>query len=98
MEQQAENGRAKLLVSGNACSHRNPQTSRTSPGVGCLLSELRGHQGEVPSHPEPQVGFRDTAVVRVDGVDAGHLPGYQSARKHTNTKKLTFSREGKVIF
>lgn len=99
MEQPAENGRARLLVSGDASSHRDPQASRTSPGVGRLLGELGGHQGEVPSHPEPQVGLGDAAVVRVDGVDAGHLPGNQSARKHTNTqKKLTFSGEGKVIF
>lgn len=60
----------------------NPQTSGTSPGVGRLVSELRGHQGKVLPNPEPQVGFGDAAVVRVDGVDTGHLPGDQPERKH----------------
>lgn len=98
MDQQAERGGATLLVSGDGGPHRNPQTSTTSPAVGRLLGELRGHQGEVPLHLQPQVGLGDAAVVRVDGVDASHLPGDQSERKHTNTKKLTFSGERKVLF
>lgn len=59
------------------------QTSRTSPGVRRLVSELCGHQGKVLPHLDPEVGLGDAAVVCVDGVDTGHLPGDQSGRKHT---------------
>lgn len=66
-------------------SEVEPTELLSSPAVRRLVGELRGHQGKVLPHPEPQVGFGDAAVVRVDGVDAGHLPGYQSDRKHTST-------------
>lgn len=79
------------FTSGLQWAWLNPQTSRTPPGVRRLVSELRGHQGKVLPHPEPQVGFGDAAVVRVDGVNPGHLPGDQSERKHE--KKTTLMHE-----
>lgn len=48
------------------------------PDVRGLLSKLCGHKREVLPHLDPQVGFGNTAVVRMDGVDTSHLPGYQS--------------------
>lgn len=79
--------RFHVFTSGLRWAWLNPQTTRTSPAVWRLVSELRGHQGKVLPHPEPQVGFGDAAVVRVDGVDTGHLPGYQSEWKHRNTNE-----------
>lgn len=57
-----------------------------SPDVGRLVGELRGHEGEVLPHLDPEVGFGDAAVVRVDGMDTSHLSGYESGgggRGHT---------------
>lgn len=76
-----------MFTPGLQRARLNTQTTRTSPGVRGLVSELRGHQGKVPPHPEPQVGLGDAAVVRVDGVDTGHLLGYQSERKRVNTQE-----------
>lgn len=78
-----------VVVSGLTGVRFKP--TKTSPGVGRLVSELRGHQGKVLPHPDPKVGFGDAAVVCVDGVDTGHLLGDQSedTSKHEPTLRHT---------
>lgn len=59
------------------------RTRRNPPEVGGLLGELGGHQGEVLAHLDPEVGLGDAAVVGVDGMDTGHLPGDHPESTHT---------------
>lgn len=66
--------------------------TETSPGVGRLVSELRGHQGKVLPHLDPKVGFGDAAVVCVDGVDAGHLLGDQPEDTCTHKPTLRHTK------
>lgn len=49
------------------------------PDVGGLCCELCGHEGEVFPQLDPQVGFGNAAVVRMDSVDPCHLHSNQSA-------------------
>ena len=68
---------------------------RNSPEVGGLVCELSGHQGEVFAHLDPEVGLGDAAVVGVDGVDAGHLPGDHPERRHS---QAYWSQTGETTF
>lgn len=61
------------------------------PDVGGLIGELCGHQGEVLPHLDPQVGLGDAAVVRMDGMDPSHLPGYQPESRTEPMNRLEIS-------
>lgn len=67
--------------------------SQISPDVGRLVGELCGHEGEVLPHLDPEVGFGDAAVVCMDGMDASHLPGYQSEKRNKVITVTTFQHE-----
>lgn len=66
--------------------------SKDSPDIGGLLCELRCYKGEVLSHLDPEVGFGDAAVVRVDGMDTSHFPSNHPVKRKKKNKDIIVTK------